>query len=87
MKNMFYSHQTSSTKHHLTETHEHNFEIDNIALSSQGISLKLDVLLPTPMPYCYCLIANVYTSRYITENYIYTMGVGWLGPFFNILIF
>ena len=26
-------------KYHLTETHEHNFEIHNIVLSSQSISL------------------------------------------------
>ena len=32
---------TSSMKHHLTETHEHNFEIHNIVLSSQSISLTL----------------------------------------------
>ena len=33
------SHQTSSMKHHLTETHKHNFEIHNIVLSSQSVSL------------------------------------------------
>ena len=27
---LFFSHQTSSMKHHLTETHRHNFEIPNI---------------------------------------------------------
>ena len=28
-----FSHQTSSMKHHLTETHEHNFEIHNAVFS------------------------------------------------------
>ena len=28
-------------KHHLTETHEHNFEIHNIVVSSQSITLKV----------------------------------------------
>ena len=44
MMKMFYSLviNTSSMKHHLTETHEHNFEIHNIASSSQSISLKSD---------------------------------------------
>ena len=32
--------QKNSMKHHLTETHEHNFKIHNIALSSQSISLS-----------------------------------------------
>ena len=32
---LLFSHQTSSMKHHLTETHEHNFEIYDIVLSSQ----------------------------------------------------
>ena len=42
MMKMFYTlyHQTSSMKHHLTETHEHNFEVHNIVLPSQSISLK-----------------------------------------------
>ena len=30
---LLFSHQISSMKHHLTETHEHNFEIHNIVLS------------------------------------------------------
>ena len=29
-------------KHHLPETHEHNFEIHNIVLYSQSISLKFN---------------------------------------------
>ena len=32
-----------SMKHHLTETHEHNFEIHNNALSLQSVSLRLCV--------------------------------------------
>ena len=36
---LLFSHQTSSMKHHLTETHEQNFETHNIVLSSQSISL------------------------------------------------
>ena len=34
------SYETSSMKYQLTETPEHNFEIHNIVLSSQSISLK-----------------------------------------------
>ena len=34
--------QTSSMKLHVTETHEHNFEIHNIVLSSQSISLSVE---------------------------------------------
>ena len=37
---LFFSHQTSSIKHHVTETHEHTFEMHNIVLSSESISLK-----------------------------------------------
>ena len=29
-------------KHHLSEAHEHNFEIHNLVLSSQSISLRHD---------------------------------------------
>ena len=36
---LLFSHQTSSMKHHLIETQEHHFEIQNIVLSSQSISL------------------------------------------------
>ena len=31
-------------KHHLTETHEPNFDIHNIALSSQSISLRREII-------------------------------------------
>ena len=34
------SHHTSSMKHHFTETHEHNFEIHNIVLSSESVSFR-----------------------------------------------
>ena len=37
---LLYSHQPSSMKHHLTETHEQNFEIHNIVLSSQSVYLR-----------------------------------------------
>ena len=42
---MFYSLviTTSSMKHHLTETHEHNFVIHNIVLSSLSISLMCEL--------------------------------------------
>ena len=33
-------------KHHRTETHEHNFELHNIVLSSQSISL-INFKIPT----------------------------------------
>ena len=39
---LLFSHQTSSMNHHLTETHEQNFEIHNIVFSSQSISLSID---------------------------------------------
>ena len=42
---LLFSYQTSSVKHHLTETHEHNFEIHNIVLSSQSISLTSSITL------------------------------------------
>ena len=35
-----YSQQTSSMKHHFTDTHEHHSEIHNIALFSQSTSLR-----------------------------------------------
>ena len=38
---LLFSHQTSSMKHQLTETHEHNFEIHNIVLLSQSFPLTL----------------------------------------------
>ena len=35
-ENVFlFIHQTNSVKHHLTETHEHNFDTHNIMLSSK----------------------------------------------------
>ena len=37
---LLFSHQTSSMKHHLSETHERNFEVHKMVLSSQSISLK-----------------------------------------------
>ena len=37
---LLFSHHTSSMKHHLTETHGHNFESHNIVLFSQSISLS-----------------------------------------------
>ena len=37
---LLFSNHTSSMKHHLTERHEHNFEIQNIVLSSQSNCLK-----------------------------------------------
>ena len=36
---LLFTHQTSSVKHHLTETYGNNFEIHNIVLSSKSISL------------------------------------------------
>ena len=39
---LLFSYQTSSMKHHLTETHEHHFEIHNIVLSSHSISLIIN---------------------------------------------
>ena len=34
-----FSHQTSSMKHHITETHGHDFKFHNIVLFSQRIDL------------------------------------------------
>ena len=41
---LLFSHQTSSMKHDLTVTHEHNFEIYNVMLSSQSISSNVRVI-------------------------------------------
>ena len=38
---LLFSHQTSSMKYHLTETHEHNFKIHNMVLSSNRYLVKL----------------------------------------------
>ena len=56
-----FSLQASSMKHHLTETHEHNFEIHSIVLSSQSISLKLPSL-----PVRASLISNPLEQRFLT---------------------
>ena len=44
---LLFSHQTSSMKHQLTETREHNFEIHNMALSSQSSLVLVSLLYHT----------------------------------------
>ena len=42
---LLFSHQTSSMKHHLTETHKHNLEIQNVMFYSQSISVNVFILV------------------------------------------
>ena len=56
---LLFSHQTSSMKHHRTETHKYNFEIHNIVLSSQSIFLKV--------PHQYTVVEIItYAESYLT---------------------